>query len=122
MNEIKFEDLDNYVRSYDEDKLLIIVLWTRYCFKCAPFLERVNRAREDFDHLHFVSSEIDDIPLFAPPGTPAMVVYYKGLKVLEHLGDLNEMELENVLRNWYGVLINQLRKHYGNHNYVNHNT
>lgn len=116
MEEVSIDRLNDYVQSYNEDKLLIIVLWTRYCSKCEPFIDRVKNLKEDFNHLHFITTEIDELPLFAPPGTPAMVAYYNNQKVIEHLGDLNEMELDTTLRQWYNILINHLRKHYGNHN------
>lgn len=109
MEEIALEDLDKYVRSFKEDKLLVIVLWTRFCPKCGPFKDRINYIKDDFNHLHFISSEIDEVQLFAPPGTPAMVGYYKGLREIENLGDLNDEELEFVLRNWYQELINRIR-------------
>ena len=86
MNKVEIQNLQDELNKFQENKLIAVVLVNEGCDKCAKMLDFLAKIESEFTEWAFWEVEVDDVPLFAPPALPSIVVFHRGIRRFEGVG------------------------------------
>lgn len=95
-------NIDQY-RS-DPDSYMLLYLHLNGCDSCKGFKPVVESMEEVFPEIDFMEMELsnlNELPLFAPPAMPSLVLFVGGYRVQEFHGVTNSRgQLKEVIKSW----------------------
>jgi len=100
MKEVLLDNLAQELDALGNEYLAAVVIWNEYCRHCKPFLDIVDNIESEYEKYKFYKLHVDDVPLFAPPAIPSVVIFCNGVRIFEALGHTNEEHFREALRFW----------------------
>jgi hypothetical protein len=95
-------NIDDY-RS-DPESFMLLYLHLNGCQSCAEFKPVVESMEEVFPEIEFREMQIhslNELPLFAPPAMPSLILFVGGYRVNEFHGITNSRgQLKEVIKSW----------------------
>jgi thioredoxin-like negative regulator of GroEL len=111
VKDILLENLYDELESLGSECLASVILWNEDCSHCKPFLDGIEKVESDFNKFKFYKLHVDEVPLFAPPAIPSVVIFCNSVRIFEALGHTNEEYFRKALESWQTEWENNIKVH-----------
>lgn len=79
MKNLNYNEISNIVFN-DDKSLFAITITNKDCNNCAVFLNYIEQLEPKYPSISFLTLELDELPLFAPPVFPSITLYHRGIR------------------------------------------
>jgi|FreactcultuFSWF8_1027224.scaffolds.fasta_scaffold00778_6 thiol-disulfide isomerase/thioredoxin len=100
MKEVELTNLKSELDLIKDERLVYVLIWNEYCNACKPMMEYLDSVADEFPEYVFLSTHVEEPPLFAPGVIPASMIFFQSVRMFEGYGYTGESNTKLSLVLW----------------------